>query len=370
MKLKTVVHDFFVLLVILFFVSSCSYSQNEKSTTEYFENFPQDASPIEIGNRVSENFLKRGHMLTPQDTTIHYSEVCTWYGAFTFAKLTNNIELRDDLVKRFEPLWSLPGSLVVPKREHVDWSVFGVVPLEIYMQTGDKKYFDFGIQRADKQWENPLENGLSPQTRYWIDDMYMISSLQAQAYRATKNIEYINRTARQMVAYLDTLQQSNGLFYHGFRGPFFWGRGNGWMAAGMTELLRELPQDNPHYDEIMNGYKKMMASLLKHQGEDGMWKQLVDYPEAWAETSSTGMFTFAFITGVKNGWLDAETYGHAARKAWLALIQYIDENANVKEVCMGMGQRQEAQGYLDARRADGDFHGQAPVLWCVSALLR
>jgi rhamnogalacturonyl hydrolase YesR len=255
-------------------------------------------------------------------------------------------------------------------REHVDWSVFGVVPLEIYMQIGDQKYFEFGIQKADKQWENPLPKGLSPQTRYWIDDMYMISSLQTQAYRATKNIEYINRTANQMVAYLDTLQQPNGLFLHGFRGPFFWGRGNGWMAAGMTELLRELPEDNPNYTTIMNSYRKMMTALLEHQNENGVWRQLVDYPEAWEETSSTGMFTYALITGVKNGWLEAETFGPAARKAWLGLVSFIDDNANVREVCKGMGQRTEPQRYLDAVRVDGDFHGQAPVLWCVSALLR
>jgi rhamnogalacturonyl hydrolase YesR len=51
----------------------------------------------------------------------------------------------------------------------------------------------------------------------------------------------------------------------------------------------------------MKGYKAMMASLLKFQAEDGMWRQLADDPESWKETSSTGMFAFAMITGVK--WL-------------------------------------------------------------------
>jgi rhamnogalacturonyl hydrolase YesR len=39
-----------------------------------------------------------------------------------------------------------------------------------------------------------------------------------------------------------------------------------------------------------------------------MWRQLVDdeSPRNWPETSSTGMFTFALVTGVKNGWLPAE----------------------------------------------------------------
>jgi len=37
----------------------------------------------------------------------------------------------------------------------------------------------------------------------------------------------------------------------------------------------------------------MMASLLKMQGDDGLWRQLLDHPEAWPETSGTGMFAFA-----------------------------------------------------------------------------
>jgi rhamnogalacturonyl hydrolase YesR len=82
------------------------------------------------------------------------------------------------------------------------------------------------------------------------------------------------------------------------------------------------------------------------------------------------MFTFALITGVKNGWLDAATYGPAARKGWLGLVSYLKADGNVRDVCLGMGQKPTAEGYLNAKRGDGDFHGQAPILWCASALLR
>ena len=37
----------------------------------------------------------------------------------------------------------------------------------------------------------------------------------------------------------------------------------------------------------MKGYTLMMAALLKFQGKDGMWHQLIDHHEAWPETSST-----------------------------------------------------------------------------------
>jgi len=138
----------------------------------------------------------------------------------------------------------------------------------------------------------------------------------------------------------------------------------------MSELLRSLPDNHPHRARIMAGYHKMMAALLQHQATDGMWRQLIDQPESWPETSCTGMFTFAMITGVKQGWLDAETYGLAARKGWLALIKYIDENADIHEVCEGTNKKNDRQYYLDRKRRVGDMHGQAPVLWCATALLR
>jgi rhamnogalacturonyl hydrolase YesR len=173
-----------------------------------------------------------------------------------------------------------------------------------------------------------------------------------------------------MVVYLDSLQQSNGLFYHAPDVPFFWGRGNGWVASGMTELLRELPAAHPRRAKILEAYRRMMATLLKYQDSNGMWHQLIDKSDAWPETSCSGMFTFAMITGVKNGWLDERTYGHVARNGWLGMITYIDKNADVREVCEGTNKKNDLQYYLDRKRNVGDFHGQAPILWCASALLR
>jgi rhamnogalacturonyl hydrolase YesR len=82
------------------------------------------------------------------------------------------------------------------------------------------------------------------------------------------------------------------------------------------------------------------------------------------------MFTFAMITGVKNGWLDAATYGPAARRAWIAVAGYIDQNENITSVCEGTGKFNSLDYYLARKRRTGDFHGQAPVLWAASALLR
>lgn len=352
-----------------------------------FGPWPKGQSPEEIGARVAERFIASPHPHFGRDIKVDppkritYPEVCTWYGALTFADLMHDKELVRRLAQRFEPLYGEEKHLV-PLPDHVDHTMFASLPFELYLQVKDGRYLELARDMADKQWAEPFgprakpesweyhKKGLTWQTRMWIDDMYMITAAQAQAYRATRDRKYIDRAAKEMVVYLDELQKPNGLFYHAPDVPFFWGRGNGWMAAGAAELLRSLPADNPDRPRILEGYKKMMATLLRYQGQDGLWRQLIDRPESWPETSSTGMFAFAFVTGVQNGWLDSKTYGPAARQAWLGLVSYLDDNADIREVCQGTNKKNDYQYYMDRQRITGDMHGQAPLLWTASALLR
>jgi unsaturated rhamnogalacturonyl hydrolase len=330
-------------------------------------NWPAGVSPREVGKALAEHFVTSSHQYT---ATIHYSEICTWYGALTFAELTHDDGLRDKLIAKFAPL--MPGGAEEnrrPLRHHVDDSIFGVVPLQISIQTKDPKYLAEGKQWADRQWENPQPDGLSGETRYWIDDMYMLTMLQLEGYRATGDRKYLDRGAKEMVSYLDKLQQPNGLFYHAPDVKYFWGRGDGWVAAGMAEMLRTLPKGHPQRARILKGYKLMMAALLKYQGKDGMWRELIDHENAWPESSSSAMFSFSIIMGVKHGWLDTATYASAARKAWIGIVGYVDQNNDVTQVCEGTGKKDDLAYYLERKRRTGDFHGQAPVLWAANALL-
>ena len=64
-----------------------------------------------------------------------------------------------------------------------------------------------GLSYADTQWTLPAnatpeekawaDKGLSWQTRLWIDDMFMITILQAQAYHTTWKREGRNRLHNQ-----------------------------------------------------------------------------------------------------------------------------------------------------------------------------
>lgn len=371
---------------LLYVLVACCLFSCSSSTQRYdLKNFPEGSDPKEVGNRIVNKFLVTPHTrfgnprAEKAPNYITYPDACTWLGALWFAKATGNDNMVLKLKERFEPLFGEEAHML-PRKVHVDYNVVGAVPLEIYIQNqGDQRYYDLGMSYADTQWEVPedakpeqkafAEKGYSWQTRIWIDDMFMITTIQSQAYKTTGQRKYIDRAAYEMVMYLKEIQRPNGLFYHSPDAPFFWGRGNGWMAAGMAELLTALPADNTDRPAIMEAYKKMMATLKQYQGSDGMWKQLIDEPASWNETSGTAMFTYAMIVGVKHGWLDEKEYGEVARKGWIALTGYINDDDEITDVCEGTNIKNDKDHYMNRKRITGDLHAHAPLLWCATELL-
>ena len=322
-----------------------------------------------LGLKIIENLLDRDYRLYYGDIGLHYAEACTGVGALRIAERIQDKILIERIIARYEKFLTA-DSILISRQPHVDHSVEGIVPLQIYLFNGDERYLKVGLSFADSQWEEPREDGLTAQTRWWIDDMYMVGMLQIQAYRATSDAKYADRAALQLAAYINKLQQPNGLFFHGPEFHYHWGRGNGWVASAMTEVLKSLPADHPKRSELMNGYRKMMGALLKYQSDNGMWRQLIDYEYSWAESSCTAMFCYAMTVGVYQHWLDSAAYGSAVEKSWKALCAHVDREGNVREICEGTGQMDDIEFYLKRPRILGDFHGQAPVLWLINERLK
>ena len=361
---------YFLIPVILFSLAACNRpdSAGKNADIDFWDG---DNSPIAIGEQIIDELLGRPDLMmmthtAERCTLMHYAEACAGFGAVRLAGLMGDSAAIDGLTQRY---LRVIVEDIDKMGTHVDENVLGILPLELYLQTGNELFLDQGLQLADVQWEDQLPNGLTNQTRYWIDDIWMIGSLQVQAYRATGKVLYLERAALEIEAYLQELQQPNGLFHHGQGTPFFWGRGNGWVAAGLAEVLSELPESNPHYTSLLEGYRKMMQALLAYQAEDGMWRQLIDHPEAWKETSSSAMFGYAMSVGVREGLLTDPAYARAYEKAWLALVEYLNDTGQMTGVCVGTGKGDNAQYYLDRPQSIGDFHGQAPMLWFAYSLL-
>lgn len=320
--------------------------------------------PVTVGGLVADYILS-------QTLTDYYATICSYYGVLLFSAETGNTGLKNSVIAAYEPYYT---GAQTPPEGHVDDNVFGILPFELYYQTGDPNYLTVAQYLADKEFENPDENGLSPYSRFAVDDLYMIGSLQAQAYKSTGDPNYIDHAVTQLLGYMgevEQLQQSNGLFYHALDAPFFWGRGNGWAAAAMTEVLSKLPEDDPNRPTLLTKYQNMMAALVTYQDANGMWYQLLDMgddPDNWLESSCSGMFVFALATGVEKGWLPEEPYKQAALDGWAALQTYVDEQGRVHEVCTGTWLGSTAQYYFDRPREIGNHHGQSAAIWAATAI--
>jgi unsaturated rhamnogalacturonyl hydrolase len=222
-------------------------------------------SAQEVGLLLANRFSKQALTFsTVKDKDLPgdgYKVACEWYGSLGIAKHTGSQGLLANLVTKFDPF---KANFVANMLEtaHVDRYIFGIVPLEIYLQTGTAEYLPLGIQVAENQQT-------TSQTRAAIDDMFMMTILQLQAHRAAKKQptgrpdKFLEFMAPIMVKYL-MAQKPNGLFFHNDKeGPVHWGRGNGWFAAGMAEMLRDLPPSASEYATILGGYDKMMEGLAE-----------------------------------------------------------------------------------------------------------
>jgi len=357
-------------------------------------------SPEEISKLLTDQFLSANPQsycpvgyngakkpAVNEKSCVTYPVVSLWVTALENASFRKDSARLNSLIQKFEPFAAGQKSSNGPT--HVDYSIYGALPLEIYIQNQDKRALKIGLEYADTQWNKPgpdafpdhgmmdaagqmalWKEGLSPQSRWWIDDLYMITLLQVKAYKATGNGKYLDRAVKTMVEYLPKVQREDGLVCHAPDVPYVWGRGAGWVAAGMTLLLDELKKDSPQRQIILQSYQKMMRSLLKYQREDGMWGQLVDDAESWPESSGTAMFAYGFASGVRNGYLDRNTYIPAVEKAWKALCDRLDEYGNLSDVCIGTNRKNSREWYMNRKRINGDPHGQAPMLWLATELVK
>ena len=98
-----------------------------------------------------------------------------------------------------------------------------------------------------------------------------------------------------------------------FERKLLWGVGNGWAAAGMTRVIRALPDTMKSDKDRIAGYvRELLDACLKFQRTDGLFHDVLDDPSTFVETNAAQMFAYAIYRGVKGGWL-APSYAGARR---------------------------------------------------------
>jgi rhamnogalacturonyl hydrolase YesR len=108
----------------------------------------------------------------------------------------------------------------------------------------------------------------------------------------------------------------------------FWSRGNGWVLAGLVNVMIELDPNGTEYKYFLKIYKKMAQKLLEIQTPEGHWAMSLlgqkFYPTP--ETSGSSFFTFGLAWGINQGILDSEIYRPVVEKAWKALVGHVNED--------------------------------------------
>jgi rhamnogalacturonyl hydrolase YesR len=186
------------------------------------------------------------------------------------------------------------------------------------LKTAADRMLEFLLFKAPKTtdgiiYHNYIENMI------WVDAFYMAPPFLAVCGKYDEAVKQVNGYRKYL------LDPQAKLYYHMwdqdrqvYSRKLFWGVGNGWAAAGMTRVLRALPESMPEQKKMIAGYiKELIDACLKYQREDGLFNDILNDPSSFVETNTAQMLAYTIFRGIKGGWLDSSylKYGLKMRKA-------------------------------------------------------
>jgi rhamnogalacturonyl hydrolase YesR len=195
--------------------------------------------------------------------------------------------------------------------------------VELSRQTGDPRYTNFAM------------------AEFWATTDFLYDPVEALYFRDSRFFERRDEQGRKQ----------------------FWSRGNGWVFAGIANILDVLPKDNPNRPRLEALFRDMAARLKSVQKSDGYWPPSLLAPEnSPAETSGTGFYVYGFAWGVKNGLLDAATYRPAVDKGWAALTRAVAKDGRLGWV------QQVSDRPESVAETDTQYYGVGAFLLAASAV--
>ncbi len=239
-----------------------------------------------------------------------------------------------------------------------------IVFTELARRTHDPRYVaavrkvgDLGFE-PDGQMKESM-----PYHQEFSDSIFMGTAIVAQAGALTGERKYFDMAARHLAFMQNLDRRADGLYRHQPATDAAWGRGNGFAALGLTLTLAELPRDHPAHASTLASYRSLMAALLPYQNRDGLWRNVIDYPGAYAELSGTAMIGYALARGLHEGWISGRDYERAIARAWSAVNARVSSSGELVDVCESTARMTSLEQYVrraailgtgSARRRDGD----------------
>ncbi|MDE6638058.1 MAG: glycoside hydrolase family 88 protein [Muribaculaceae bacterium] len=182
----------------------------------------------------------------------------------------------------------------------------------------------------------------------WSDIALQFTTIHSHTYDAQKSLNYHGWSAKP---------SDTNSFWANPSGAFkgcskeFWGRGMGWYAAALVDVLAMMPREHPEYAAVAEIFAQVVDGIRRWQDpESGVWYQLLQYDDSFVsakghrnylEASASCMFTYALFKGIRLGLLDNTEFSPIAMKAYDGLIAtFITESFNgvdIHNICRSAG---------------------------------
>lgn len=242
--------------------------------------------------------------------------------------------------------WSVPANFAdYPKYQyyHADELCIGQFYLGMYDRYKKDAMFHAVQERVDWIMNHPADTSMrysNKQCWTWCDALFMAPPVYVHLARITGKTSYLEFMHTHFLqTYHHLYDWTNHLFFRddSYFGKqeangtkVFWGRGNGWVLAGIANILELLPKDSglrPFYVQL---FVELATQLSKLQDDQGFWHASLLDPDSYPspETSSTALITYGLAYGLNHHLLDT-SYLPVVRKAWKALTSTVDQNGKV-----------------------------------------
>lgn len=322
-----------------------------------------DRSPLRqaVAERIARRPLAVARLLAaryPGTVGMSYIPGVAWTHTLALAQLTGDDVWRDKVVDQVRP-WLSGEQALVGDTVRLSSVAGAMVFAELAKLPGDDQAAAARLAaRGGGLSAAETAPGVPEHGSGWTDDMFLGTIVGAR----TGDSDGLAAATRLIRTYASRLQQTDGLFHHASDAPVAWGRGNGFAALGLAEVLTALPVGHLDRAALLDIYRRQMRGMRDHQAPDGMWFQVVDTPGSYREASVTALVLTAIARGIRHGWLDS-SYRSVVDRAWRALLVHVRIDGTLVDVCISTGAGPTRRYYLDRPAVNGaDDRGGALIL--------